>query len=592
MNNKFSFKNFSKLPQKQKLACYVIAGCAVLFLIVVIASSVILFGGKKDDGNSMSQSASNSSSDMATDATYKKDGSILDLEKLKGTILEETGVKDTNYLKETVFVGDSNTERLMMYEQISMDNFVGKSGMGITTAASDACIYFNKDDKAYTIPQAIAKMKPRRIVMTFGTNDADGSTKPAEFIKTYKAVIASIQKAYPHCDIIVNTVPPVAKKRTYNNISMQTIDAFNIALADMAQELDLKLINTNEFLRGDDGFGKPQYYDAKDGIHLSESGAKAMTEYVSKHEFTSKDRRPDTKNIPTRRKAPVASSTISSSVVAVKSAIVSYNVKVADGKALGSLKGDGFEGLTTRTFTFDKENTSFTVTAVPAEGYDFVKWSDGNTSASRTDKDIKEKATFTAEFVKKADPIVLTLDQNNIIVEEGQSFSIKATVTGKAEAKNVAWNTDGVHVHTGDTYTAALAVGDHTVIASIDGAKDAVAVKIKVNKKVLPVSVTVTGNNVTTVGTPVTFTATVKNADAANVVWTVNGAEVGKGATYTHPASAKGSASIVASIGTATGSISLTINDVPAPPPTPPTPPASSDATVSPPTPTPPTPTP
>ncbi|MEG2021955.1 MAG: hypothetical protein RR087_09265, partial [Oscillospiraceae bacterium] len=166
MNNKFSFKNFSKLPQKQKLACYVIAGCAVLFLIVVIASSVILFGGKKDGGNSMSQSTSNSSSDTATDATYKKDGSILDLEKLKGTILEETGVKDTNYLKETVFVGDSNTERLMMYEQISMDNFVGKSGMGITTAASDACIYFNKDDKAYTIPQAIAKMKPRRIVMT------------------------------------------------------------------------------------------------------------------------------------------------------------------------------------------------------------------------------------------------------------------------------------------------------------------------------------------------------------------------------------------------------------------------------------------
>ena len=104
----------------------------------------------------------------------------------------------------------------------------------------------------------------------------------------------------------------------------------------------MKLLNSNEFLRGEDGFGKPQYFDAKDGIHFSENGAKAMIDYVASHEYTAKDRRPDTKNIPTRRATPVASVSSSSTAPVKKGVIVSYHVKVADGKPLGTLKGDGF----------------------------------------------------------------------------------------------------------------------------------------------------------------------------------------------------------------------------------------------------------
>ena len=50
-------------------------------------------------------------------------------------------------------------------------------------------------------------MKPRRVVMTFGTNDT--GMEVSDFIAHYTALIQAIQQSYPYTDIIVNTVPPV-----------------------------------------------------------------------------------------------------------------------------------------------------------------------------------------------------------------------------------------------------------------------------------------------------------------------------------------------------------------------------------------------
>ena len=126
MNDKFSFKNFAKLPQKQKQACYIIAGSILFFVVVVIASTVLLFAGEKNPTDAPAQSGASSDINAPkTDAEYKKEDGLLDLQKLKGTVLEESGAKDAAYLTDTVFVGDSKSERLYMYQFISLNNFCG-----------------------------------------------------------------------------------------------------------------------------------------------------------------------------------------------------------------------------------------------------------------------------------------------------------------------------------------------------------------------------------------------------------------------------------------------------------------------------------
>ncbi|MEG0616811.1 MAG: GDSL-type esterase/lipase family protein [Oscillospiraceae bacterium] len=589
--NKFNIKDFKKLPENQKKAIFTLLGSILAFIIVIIAASALIFNiDKGEDASSLPASGSDSKI-VGNDSTYNKADGLLKLDKLKGTVLEAGKDAGDEYLTDTLFIGDSNMERLVNFEQIKLDNFAGKTGMGISSFNTEACVYFEDDSKAYTIAKAVAKMKPRRVIMTFGTNDAGGETTPKAFVDMYKNAITSIQKSYPHCDIIVNTIPPVAKKRTYNNISMQTIDAFNIALADMAKEMGIKLLNSNEILRGEDGFGKKDYFATEDGIHMNETGAKEFIKYVRTHAYEGKDTRPDTKNIPKRRKAPAATSSsqaspsnTSSSKAPIKYATVNYRVKVENGKALGTLKGEGFSDETQRAFTYSKDITSFTITAVPAEGYLFSKWSDGNTEPTRTDANVKESFSVTANFTKKADPVTIKLDQGNITIEEGKEFTVKAIVSGQVDAKNVAWKMDNVHVHIGESYTALLSVGEHTVEAFIEGAPAPVNIKVVVSKKVLPVTVKISGPTETTVGKPVSFTATVENGDSANVSWSLGGTPVGTGATYMFPAQTDGTFTIVATInGTSTATVPIVVKPVPpAPPVSSSTPNPTSDSTPKP----------
>ena len=111
------------------------------------------------------------------------------------------------YLDSTLFLGDSNTVRLYNNGLISLQQFCAKEGIGTQVALNEGIVTFKNDTTHYTIAQAVAKMKPRRVVMTFGTNDT--GMEVADFISNYTALVQAIQEAYPYTDIIVNTVPPI-----------------------------------------------------------------------------------------------------------------------------------------------------------------------------------------------------------------------------------------------------------------------------------------------------------------------------------------------------------------------------------------------
>jgi hypothetical protein len=70
--------------------------------------------------------------------------------------------------------------------------------------------------------------------------------------------------------------------------------------------------------------------------------------------------------------------------------------------------GGTISGSTTQTV--EKGKSGSQVTAVPNSGYTFSKWSDGKTSASRTDTNVQNNITVTAEFV--AQTYTVTYDGN------------------------------------------------------------------------------------------------------------------------------------------------------------------------------------
>ncbi len=208
-----------------------------------------------------------------------------------------TGTADAGdaYQEQTLFIGDSNTVRLYANGLICLQQFCAKEGIGTSAALNEGIVTFKRDDNRYTIAQAVAKMKPRRVVIMLGTNDNGMSTE--DFISHYTALVQAIQASYPYTDIIVNTVPPVPSNHSnYPNMDQTRIDDFNMALLTMCEQLGVKFLNSAEALKDANGYGNVDYYQSGD-IHLKPAGLKVRLKYLRTHAYETDDRRPDTANI-------------------------------------------------------------------------------------------------------------------------------------------------------------------------------------------------------------------------------------------------------------------------------------------------------
>lgn len=379
-------------------------------------------------------------------------------------LLTETADAGTDYLNDTLFLGDSNTVRLYNNGLISLQQFCAKEGIGTQVALNEGIVTFKKDSNHYTIPQAVAMMKPRRVVMTFGTNDT-GMEVP-DFIAHYTALIQAIQQSYPYTDIIVNTVPPVpADHSNYPHMDQARIDDFNMALLDLCEQLGVRFLNSAEALKGSDGYGIADYYTSGD-IHLKSAGLKAVLNYLRTHALQTEDRRPDTNNIPTRTMeyvsnpssavAAPSSEAVSSSESQAESASSSESSSsesTSEGKKFearyrvdknggGTLSVGNDTGNSSVTYTVTDPDKSITVTAVPAEGHVFVKWSDGLTSKTRTDTDFKQNLDVTAVFGTAS--VHITSEGKGAV---GSSYTFKAALSGKyAKTENLRWYANGQEV--------------------------------------------------------------------------------------------------------------------------------------------------
>lgn len=379
-------------------------------------------------------------------------------------LLTETADAGTDYLNDTLFLGDSNTVRLYNNGLISLQQFCAKEGIGTQVALSEGIVTFKKDSNHYTIPQAVAMMKPRRVVMTFGTNDT--GMEVSDFIAHYTALIQAIQQSYPYTDIIVNTVPPVpADHSNYPHMDQAKIDDFNMALLDMCEQLGVRFLNSAEALKGSDGYGIADYYTSGD-IHLKSAGLKAVLNYLRTHALQTEDRRPDTNNIPTRTMEYVSNP--SSAVAAPSSEAVSSSESQAESASSsessssestsedkkfearyrvdknggGTLSVGNDTGNSSVTYTVTDPDKSITVTAVPAEGHVFVKWSDGLTSKTRTDTDFKQNLDVTAVFGTAS--VHITSEGKGAV---GSSYTFKAALSGKyAKTENLRWYANGQEV--------------------------------------------------------------------------------------------------------------------------------------------------
>lgn len=454
---------------------------AVLVCILCVLAVLLTFGitttllKKEEPAPSVSESVADPTSGGDLSGHYQIDNAST-------ALLTETADAGTDYLNDTLFLGDSNTVRLYNNGLISLQQFCAKEGIGTQVALNEGIVTFKKDSNHYTIPQAVAMMKPRRVVMTFGTNDT--GMEVSDFIAHYTALIQAIQQSYPYTDIIVNTVPPVpADHSNYPHMDQAKIDDFNMALLNLCEQLGVRFLNSAEALKGSDGYGIADYYTSGD-IHLKSAGLKAVLNYLRTHALQTEDRRPDTNNIPTRTMEYVSNP--SSAVAAPSSEAVSSSESQAESASSsessssestgeekkfearyrvdknggGTLSVGNDTGNSSVTYTVTDPDKSITVTAVPAEGHVFVKWSDGLTSKTRTDTDFKQNLDVTAVFGTAS--VHITSEGKGAV---GSSYTFKAALSGKyAKTENLRWYANGQEVTQAAGKSSITVVVDNSMV--------------------------------------------------------------------------------------------------------------------------------
>ena len=247
------------LSPTQRKACVVLALCALAVVMSILAAWVLptklgLFAGGKD--------------------SYDPDAYPLDT--TLDSILPQSAADDA-YITASVFAGDQYAVTLQKDTRITLNQFVGQEGLQISKALSTSCVNFASDASSYTIPQAIPKMKARRVFVMLGANDVDGSVSVDSFIADYKQFLQSIRSAYAYCDIIAVGIPPVTEDSTNAAETQTRIDQFNQAIAAASSDLGFKYLNTAEALKNTRGYGEGTYFESNG---FSTSGARALLEYA------------------------------------------------------------------------------------------------------------------------------------------------------------------------------------------------------------------------------------------------------------------------------------------------------------------------
>ena len=347
-----------------------------------------------------------------------------------GTILPETADAGRSYVDETLFIGDSNTARYLLYANetgtafTSLNNNIGVVSMGVGSITSLKCEKFKGSSAMYTVPDAVAMLKPKRIIICYGTNNLSGSSTDAtNYIKTYLQGLQAIQTAWPYCDIIVSAIPPLDRQRENTNLTMTQVDAYNAALVQMCEENGFKFLNSAEVLRDDATGWAKKDYTLSDGVHLSKEAVTAYFTYVRTHAYAAEDRRPQPLGtIPTPDGVPA--NLINKDPIAVRGAKVPLEFVAANG---GKLSG-------TTSQLVKKGGTAAAVTAVPDDGFVFAGWtaSSGGSYSSAT-------ISFTMPQNADAGGVVLTAnfkaDAHEHNYAEIEDTRVNPTCTNNGSAK-------------------------------------------------------------------------------------------------------------------------------------------------------------
>lgn len=196
-------------------------------------------------------------------------------------LLRETPPAGEDYLRATVFIGDSRTEGLVRYGLLEQSQVFAEDGMNHKNARVKPVVQY--EGGLLTIAQAVERAQPERMIVDFGINGFSFMSEE-EFMEEYEGLIDELHAASPDSAIIIQSIFPVSslKEQLDPSFANKKLERLNSLLYQLAEEKGCYFLDTAEALTGSDG-GLLDEYNAGDGIHLNADAYEVILDYTLTH---------------------------------------------------------------------------------------------------------------------------------------------------------------------------------------------------------------------------------------------------------------------------------------------------------------------
>ena len=164
----------------------------------------------------------------------------------------ETQFSELNPHGGIVFVGDSITEGGVWHELFQRTDVWNRGVGGDTTRH-----LLERLDTVIAI-------EPHQIFLMIGVNDLNRDVPPARTEKNYREILEVLARRLPECEVLVQSVLPVAPEWIY--ASNEEIRLLNETIERISSELGLAYLDLHEQVVDADGQLPPEL--TNDGIHL------------------------------------------------------------------------------------------------------------------------------------------------------------------------------------------------------------------------------------------------------------------------------------------------------------------------------------
>ena len=194
--------------------------------------------------------------------------------------LKETKNYGNDYFNKITIVGDSNIMNMYLNGYL---NGLRAWAIPCLHAESMHSIEINLYGLGIKMKllDAVEKYKPETMILNFGTFSTTWISEET-FIEKSNAMIEQIKEKSPNTKIILISIYPIKKGDNINKFKQDIINKYNFLILEMADKHKLKYLDVQEVLKGDDGYGKDEYF-VDDKFHLTPLGHSIVKEYIKTH---------------------------------------------------------------------------------------------------------------------------------------------------------------------------------------------------------------------------------------------------------------------------------------------------------------------